>query len=273
MDSAHPDFGDLFDELPLWSAPFGLMLLDRVPLRPDLSVLDVGAGTGFLSLELAQRCGPRSRVVAVDSWPAATKRLRRKLEMLGLGNVRVLEQDAATLELAAASIDVVVCNLGLNNFEDPEAVLKACARAMKPGARMLLTSNLVGHMGEFYEVFRAALLEVGLGERIPALDAHLAHRGTADSVRRLLTSAGLVPGRVTTDTLRLRYADGTALLAHALIRFGFRPAWEAVVGAADVPRAFAALEHRLNELAAGHGELSLSVPMACFEAERPAPGR
>lgn len=46
IDFDAPDVGDLYDELPLWSAPFGLLLLDRVPVRPDLTILDIGAGTG-----------------------------------------------------------------------------------------------------------------------------------------------------------------------------------------------------------------------------------
>jgi len=71
--------GDLYDELPLWSAPFGLMILDRVPLKAGHTYLDVGAGTGFLTVELAQRSGPDARVIAVDPWSAAVKRLRRKM--------------------------------------------------------------------------------------------------------------------------------------------------------------------------------------------------
>lgn len=41
-----------FDETPLWSAPFGLRLLDRVRMADGLSVLDVGCGAGFPLLEL-----------------------------------------------------------------------------------------------------------------------------------------------------------------------------------------------------------------------------
>src|SRR5262245_48144607 len=66
IDGQTPEFGDLYDELPLWSAPFGLMLLEQVSLRPGMTILDVGAGTGFLTIELAQRCGSDAVVIAVD---------------------------------------------------------------------------------------------------------------------------------------------------------------------------------------------------------------
>jgi precorrin-6B methylase 2 len=189
LDLAQPEFADYYDELPLWSAPFGLMLLERVPLAPGLTIVDVGAGTGFLAIELAQRCGPTATVYAVDPWTVAAARLRRKLAYLGLGNVRVLEQDAAALDLAPGSVDVVVSNLGVNNFENAGAVLAACRRSLKPSGRLLLTTNLVGHMQEFYDAYRATLMDLGLADRVPALDAHVAHRATVVSTRALLEGA------------------------------------------------------------------------------------
>ena len=71
-------------------------------------VLDVGAGTGFLTVELAQRCGPAAQVIAVDPWKAAMDRLRRKCDYLGLDNVVLLEQDAAALDLPEKSVDLIV---------------------------------------------------------------------------------------------------------------------------------------------------------------------
>jgi arsenite methyltransferase len=54
----------------VWSAPCGLLLLERVPMKPGLTLLDVGAGTGFMTVELAQRWGPHATVIAVDPWAA-----------------------------------------------------------------------------------------------------------------------------------------------------------------------------------------------------------
>ena len=270
IDLDHPEFGDLYDELSLWSAPFGLLLLDRVPLRPRSTVLDVGAGTGFLTVELAQRCGPDAKIIAVDPWKAGLSRLRRKIGYLNLGNVRLLEQDAAAMDVPAESVDVVVSNLGINNFEDSGAVLAACFRACRPGAAVLLTTNLTGHMTELYDVFRETLLELGQTDRLPALESHVRHRGTVDSVGSLLRNAGFAVSAMETRSFRMRFADGSSLLRHHFIRMGFVPGWISVASPDRVEQTFEALERNLNAFAAGRGELALTIPMLCAEATRPS---
>ena len=269
IDYAAPGFGELYDELPLWSAPFGVLILDRVPMKPDLTILDVGSGTGFLTLELAERCGPAAKVIAVDPWKGAMERLRRKLAHLGLGNVLLLEQDAATLGLPDASVDVIVSNLGINNFADPPGVLQTCFRVARPGAVLLLTTNLVGHMGEFYDVYRAVLIEMGQRHRLAALEAHVNHRGTVDSVTNLLQDAGFLVADVATGSFRMRFADGSALLRHHFIRLGFVQGWKSVAAEGSVQETFDCLERRLNAVASQRGELSLTVPMACLTAQKP----
>jgi ubiquinone/menaquinone biosynthesis C-methylase UbiE len=266
IDLTTPNFGDLFDELPLWSAPFGLLLLDRVPMKSGLTILDVGAGTGFLTIELAERCGPGTKVIAVDPWKAAMNRLRRKIEQRHLDNILLLEQDASTIDLPDASVDVIVSNLGLNNFEDADAVLRVCSRVAKPNATLLLTTNLVGHMAEFYEVYRGLLIDTGQRDRLAKLEAHINHRGTTDSVGSLLRSAGFKVIDIVTNSFRMRFADGSALLRHHFIRLGFVQGWKSIAAADSIQETFERLERELNAVAERHGELALTIPMACFVA-------
>lgn len=221
IDHQAPDFGDFHDELPLWSARFGAMLLDQVELRPGATILDVGAGTGFLAIELAQRCGADSQVIAVDPWNAAIERLKRKAERLGLKDIRTVVEDVAKIDLADESVDMIVSNLGVNNFDAPDAALRACFRVAKPGARYYLTTNLVGHMREFYDAYRSVLVELGFPDRLAELDAHVARRATIESVRALLEQAGFEFIEAATWSFQERFVDGSALLRHYFIRLAF----------------------------------------------------
>jgi arsenite methyltransferase len=273
IDRETPEFGDLYDELPLWSAPFGLMLLENVRLRPGMTILDVGAGTGFITIELAQRCGSDAIVIAVDPWKAAMTRLTRKLNHIGILNVRTVVQDVATIDLPDASVDLIVSNLGINNFDNSEAAFRSCFRVAKPGASLFLTTNLIGHMGEFYDIYRSVLLELGFTDRIAALDAHISRRATVNSVRALLENAGFRFVEAVTNSFRERFVDGSSLLRHYFIRLGFVPGWKSVAPEGAVEATFAALEHRLNAIAAQRGELSLTIPAACIQARKPSTER
>ena len=268
IDDAATEFGDLYDELPLWSAPFGMALLDRVPLRRDLTVADLGAGTGFLTLELAERCGNASTVYAIDPWSAGMARLRRRVAQRQLDNVVLLEEDAKHISIPDMSIDLLISNLGVNNFDDPHAVVRECHRIARAGATFLLTTNLVGHMAEFYDVFRDVLIESGQHDRIAMLEAHIAHRATVDSIDTLLRAGGFEVVDVATDSFRWRFANGSALLRHFFIRLGFLPAWKTIPSAGTVDEIFARLERELNSFAEAHGEISLTIPMACITARK-----
>jgi len=268
IDPTTLEFGDLYDELPLWSAPFGLMLLGRVPMKTGLTILDVGAGTGFLTIELAERCGAGAKVIAVDPWKAGMDRLRRKIDQRGIDNVVLLEQDASALDLPGASVDVLVSNLGINNFADPGAVLRECFRVARPGAALYLATNLAGHMAEFYEVYRSVLADLGQHDRLETLEDHVQHRGSVESVEELLESAGFEVTENATSEFKMRFADGSAFLRHHFIRLGFLPAWKAIAADGSLEATFDLLEQRLNAIARERGELVMTIPMACFGARR-----
>ena len=269
FDWTDPKVVSAFDELSLWSSMAGMLLLEHLPLNPGIRALDIGCGTGFPLLELAERLGPSSTVAGVDSSETALGRARHKASVRDIKNIEIVRADAAALPWGDSRFDLIVSNLGINNFADPARVLRECHRVAGRGAVVALTTNLVGHMNEFYDLFRETIQKMGLQQIVPRLENHIAHRATIDGTKTALREAGFLFDQVKTTTVSLAYADGAAMLRHSFIRAAFLPAWLELVKDCDVPAIFQQLEKDLNKQAQQLGELFLRVPLAYFEAHKP----
>ena len=265
-----PDVASIFDELSWWSARFGALLLDNIPLSRGMRILDLACGGGFPLFELAHSGGAPCQVVGLDLWRSALDRANQKRRIYGLSNVGLVEGDGALQPLAAGTFDLIVSNLGVNNFADPAAAFAECFRVAKPGGRIALSTNVTGHYREFYEVYRAVLRETGGAMSLPRLEAQESHRGSKSALRAYLEDAGFRVVRTLEEQFVQRFADGSALLNHWLTREGFIEGWRSVVEPAAEDEVFALIEQRLNALAARDGELRMSVPMVYIEALRPA---
>jgi len=266
IDFGNSDTVSAYDELPLWSAMAGLILLEHVELKRGARALDVGCGTGFPLIELAERLGPAARVCGVDPWIAALARARFKARVRRVDNVAIVGGDAGALPFPDACFDLIVSNLGINNFEKPEAALSEIRRVARPGSKLALTTNLVGHMKEFYDVFEETLAELGDAKALEALNAHVGHRATVEKLAALLEGAGFRLARVQKTRVSMRFADGSALLRHYFVKLGFLDGWKGVVKAERREEVFARLESNLNRAALLRGALDLTIPLAFVEA-------
>lgn len=264
-DFASPQVIAAYDELPLWSAMFGLLLLDELPITGVKVALDVGCGTGFPLIELAERLGAATHIHGLDLWTAGLTRAAEKIASRGTRNVTLHEGSASVMPFADETFDLIVSNLGVNNFDDREASIRECRRVAKARATVALTTNLQGHMQELYTIFEQVLQSSGDAEARNRLQEHVRHRATVASVRDLLENGGFSVVRVVEKTGHVRFANGTALLNHHFIKLGFLDAWKKVVSGRE-PETFRRLQHRLNEVARRTGGLSLTIPMVYIEA-------
>lgn len=261
-------FTDVYDELPLWSAPFGLHLLERVVLRDGIDVLDIGSGCGFPALELAQRMGRKCAVIGIDPWEAGLAKARRKAALMGIANVSFIPGEAERLPFTDGQFGLITSNNGINNVRDQERVLHECARVAGPEAQFVLTVNLPGTMVSFYAVFERTLRECGLERFVGVLRTHIEdRRKPAGHLTRLLDRTGWKVMTCEEGGFTMRYVDGTTMLQHFFIRAAFLPSWLEIVPPEDRSTFFMRLESDLNAATTRDG-LVLDIPYVCIDCRK-----
>jgi len=261
FDLNNDDLVSAIDELPLWSAPFGLSLLKTIQLKKNINVLDIGFGLGFPIIEIAMRLGNSSKVYGIDPWKAAIKRTRAKIKQNSISNIELIEGVAEDIPLKENSIDLIVSNNGINNVADLQQTLAECKRVAKKGAQFVLTVNLQETMIEFYNVYKEILIESGLETYIDAINEQIyKKRKPVEELKALLEQNEFSINMIEKDQFDYQFIDGTAMFRHFLISLGFLDSWKNVLPREYQEDIFEKLEIKINQIAGEQGGFSLSVP-------------
>ena len=258
---------DVFDELPLWSAPFGLKLLDYVDYKTNITAIDLGFGSGFPLTEIALRLGDSSTVYGIDPWTDVFDRVRRKIEYYRLTNVRLIEGVAESIPLDDNSVDLITSNNGVNNVSDIDKVLSECSRIIKQGGQFIQTMNLDLSMHEFYDQLERVLSELGMIDEIQMMHEHITKkRPSIDWMVDRIQSQGFLIKDLIHDQFEYRFANGSAMLNHYFIRLAFMDSWISLLPADKLELIFDSIESRLNEDAKILGGVKLSIPFVMINA-------
>ena len=116
-----------------WLAAPTAALLDAARIGPGMRVLDIAAGAGDQTLEIAHRVGESGRVLATDISPAILQFASENAHQAGLTQVHTRVSDAEDLALDETGFDAAVCRLGLMLCPDPLRALRQMHRVLRPG--------------------------------------------------------------------------------------------------------------------------------------------
>lgn len=111
---------------------------DRAGIGPGQSILDIGAGPGFATLDLARIAGPSGRVAAFERSERFLQFAQAQCRAAGLGNVEFSSGDLESDPLPDGPFDVAWCRWVLCFLREPSRVVQSVAGRLAPGGRFVL---------------------------------------------------------------------------------------------------------------------------------------
>lgn len=106
-----------------------------LPWQKDMTVLDVGTGTGYLTLTIAPLVG---EVIGIDTAPSMLRRAGEKSTSQGYQHLSFRTGTAEHLPVETGSVDVVMCHMLLHHVLSPSQVLREMRRVLQPGGYLVI---------------------------------------------------------------------------------------------------------------------------------------
>src|SRR5438128_4348463 len=94
-------------------------LLDALHVKPGDVVADVGAGSGYFTFRLAERVGPKGKVLAVDIQPEMLEIIRKRMKEKSITNVEPVLGTETNPKLPANAVDVILLVDVYHEFDQP----------------------------------------------------------------------------------------------------------------------------------------------------------
>jgi predicted methyltransferase len=111
------------------------LLLNVLDVAPGMTVADVGAGAGAMSMVASRQLGPTSHIFATDLNPATVAELQALAEREHLANVEVIQGAAAATNLPPECCDAIFMRDVYHHIVDTAAMNRSIAASLKPGGR------------------------------------------------------------------------------------------------------------------------------------------
>lgn len=107
-------------------------------IRPGQTVADIGAGSGYYTVLLAEAVGPKGRVYATDIQPEMIELLKKRIGPSRDGAIEIVLGTATESRLPDGAIDLALMVDVYHELAAPQVFLRSVKRALRPDGRLIL---------------------------------------------------------------------------------------------------------------------------------------
>jgi SAM-dependent methyltransferase len=170
--------------------PLSMAMIADAQIAAGEVVLDVAAGTGDPTFDIARACGPDGWVVGTDAIWGMVDAARRRADRENAHNAHFVQCRADALPFCAEAFDGAMCRLGAMFFFEPTHDLRQMLSALKPGGRLSFAVWAASEFNPFFSILPPILQRYVPMAPVPP-DAPGAFRfAEPGKLARLLEAAG-----------------------------------------------------------------------------------
>jgi arsenite methyltransferase len=119
-------------------APFARKIVEcQAPLERGAMIVDLGTGPGLLSIQL-HRLWPQAKIIGVDLSGEMLEIAKKNADKAGVSNYETRLGRAEEIPIESNSVDLVVTQSSLHEWENPRQGFSEIFRILKPGGSLIL---------------------------------------------------------------------------------------------------------------------------------------
>lgn len=156
----------------LWSSYYGKLLLrdkllNQLSLKGDEKVLDIGCGSGLLSIGLAKKLSAEGHITGIDLWHSkdlSNNTIERAQTNIALADasekITLITEDMRQLTFKDNQFELIISSMAIHNLKNPadrHQALQEMVRTLKPGGTIALWD--IFHVPTYQKILSQAGLQ------------------------------------------------------------------------------------------------------------------
>jgi len=202
---------NFYDSKAVVQFQLGIRLIDQLQIQDGETILDIGCGTGRLTLELARRT-PKGSVIGLDR---NSDMIKKALENLGnskllIANTVFIEEDILHYE-TPLQFNAIFSNSALHWIQETQELYQKIYAFLAPGGRLVAQMPAKGSLNKFISVFMEPIQTLDLSAYFKNWDYPLKFI-TPKALQRILITIGYVDMKIWVEDQQIQFQSPQEVL-------------------------------------------------------------